>query len=112
VRAAKDGWKSLEGIAPTLSIHEGWDTGVGADVTGPAFGGSPISLRAGGRWRTLPFSAAGVAVKEATWSGGFAVPMARGDVQLNFGVMRSSRKGGPDMSESAWTISTGFALRP
>ena len=111
-RAAKDSWSRLEGTAPSLSIHEGWDFGVGGDVTGPTFGGGPMSIRAGGRWRTLPFSATGTAVKEGTWSAGFAFPMARGDVQLNFGVLRSSRRGGAGISENAWTYSTGFALRP
>lgn len=111
-RVAKDSWNRLEGTAPTLSIHEGLDFGIGADVTGPTYAGGPLSIRAGGRWRTLPFSASGTAVKESTWSGGFALPMARGDVQLNFGLMRSSRSGGAGISENAWTLSTGFALRP
>ncbi|MGH7678585.1 MAG: hypothetical protein ACRENU_08980 [Gemmatimonadaceae bacterium] len=111
-RVARDDWSRLEGSSATLSIHEGLDVGVGADVTGPTYGGGPMSIRAGGRWRTLPFSANGVPVKEATASGGFAFPMARGDVQLNFGVLRSWRRAGPGVSETAWTYSTGFALRP
>lgn len=112
-RAAKDDWSSLTGTAPTLRIHEGWDVGVGADVIGPTFGNNQINLRAGGRWRTLPFSADAMPVKEQTWSGGFGIPIARGDVQLNLGVLRASRRGGvAGVSESAWTISTGFAIRP
>ena len=111
-RAAKDSWSRLAGTAPTLTIHEGWDVGVGADVSGPTYGGGPLSLRAGGRWRTLPFSADPTPVREKTWSGGFALPMARGDVQLNFGVLRASRQGSAGASETAWTLSTGFAIRP
>lgn len=113
VRAAKDEWSRLRGTAPTLTIHEGWDVGAGADVTGPSFGGgSPLSVRAGIRWRTLPFSADATPVKEQTWGGGLAFPMARGDVQLNMGLMRASRRGSAGVSEAAWTLSTGFAIRP
>jgi hypothetical protein len=112
VRAAKDDWTRLAGTAPTLTIHEGWDLGAGADVTGPNFGGSPVSLRAGARWRTLPFSADATPVKEQTWGGGFAFPMARGDVQLNMGLLRASRRGSAGVTETAWTLSTGFSIRP
>jgi hypothetical protein len=112
VRAARDKWSNLDGMAPTLNIHEGWDVGVGADVTGPTYGERPVSLRVGGRWRTLPFSASSTPVKERTVSGGFGFPMARGAVQLNLGVLRAWRSDGADNSESGWTISTGFAVRP
>ena len=125
VRAARDDWSQLEGMAGTLHIHEGWDIGVGADVMGPRFGGSAIDLRAGARWRTLPFSAGGSAVDEQTWSGGFMIPMGRflgsaRAVELNFGALHSSRTtagfpgptGSIQVSEKSWTISTGFSVRP
>jgi hypothetical protein len=112
VRAAKDDWSSLRGMAPTLSIHEGWDVGAGADVLGPTYGSSPVSFRAGGRWRTLPFSADATPVKEQTWSGGMGFPLVRGDMQFSLGVLRSSRRGSAGVSENAWTISTGFSIRP
>ena len=118
VRAARDNWSQLEGMAPTLNIHEGWDIGAGADVTGPRFGASAIGLRAGGRWRTLPFSPGAGPVKERTWSGGFVLPFARRAVELHMGALRASRSydlapssGGP-VSESSWTISTGLSVRP
>jgi hypothetical protein len=112
VRAARDDWSSLRGMAPTLSIHEGLDVGVGADVLGPTYGSSPFSVRVGGRWRTLPFSVDATPVKEQTWSGGLGFPLVRGDMQFSLGVMRASRRGGAGVSENAWTISTGFAIRP
>lgn len=124
-RAARDGWSEMQGIGRTLNIHERWDIGVGADVTGPRFLGSAIDLRAGGRWRTLPFSVDGNPVEEQTWSAGFMLPMGRligttRSVELNFGALHSSRTSagipGPagliPVSESSWTISTGFSVRP
>ena len=125
VRAARDDWSRLKGMAGTLHIHEGWDIGVGADVTGPRFGGSAIDLRAGFRTRPLPFSVGGSEVMEQTISGGFMIPMGRllgsvRSVELNFGALHSSRSSaavpGPTglvpVSEKSWTISTGFSVRP
>ncbi|HJQ19153.1 MAG TPA: hypothetical protein VJ867_02320 [Gemmatimonadaceae bacterium] len=110
-RAARDKWTRLDGATSATDIHEAWDLGVGADVTGPRFGPSPVAFRAGGRWRTLPFSVGSTAVKERTISGGFGLPFALGRVDLNLGVLRATRTSGT-MSEDAWTISTGFAVRP
>lgn len=121
IRAARDDWSQLKGMTPSLKIHEGWDVGVGADVTGPRFGASALGLRAGGRWRTLPFSSGGSAITEQTWSGGFALPLGRilgqaRAVELSMGALRSSRRsdpiGGVAVSEKAWTLSTGFSVRP
>ena len=125
VRAARDGWSQMEGIAGTLNIHEDWDIGVGVDVTGPRFAGSAIDLRGGARWRTLPFSVSGNPVTEQTWSAGFLLPMGRvfantRAVELNFGALRATRSSagipGPSgpvaVSEKSWIISTGFSVRP
>ncbi|MGH7637263.1 MAG: hypothetical protein ACREOK_06385 [Gemmatimonadaceae bacterium] len=125
VRAARDEWSKLKGMTGALNIHEDWDIGVGADVTGPRFAGSAIDLRAGARWRTLPFSASGNPVTEQTWSAGFMLPMGRlfgstRAVELNFGALRATRSSagipGPSgpvaVSEKSWIISTGFSVRP
>ena len=112
VRVANDTWANVEDLSPTLRTHSGLDLGVGADVVGPRFGSSAMNLRAGGRWRTLPFSSDGNAVEENTWSGGFGLPFAGGRAEVNFGALRSNRSGASGISESAWTFSTGFAVRP
>jgi hypothetical protein len=110
-RAAKDSWSQTQGVTSSGNIHEGWDVGFGADVTGPRFGGSPVALRAGVRWRTLPFSISDTPVKERTLSGGVGLPFASGRVELHLGVLRATRTSG-NTSEGAWTISTGFGVRP
>lgn len=112
VRAARDTWSRMKGVSPSMNVHEGWDIGVGADATGPRFGGAPMAFRAGGRWRTLPFSASATAVRERTLSGGIGFPLARGRAELNIGALRASRTADAGISESAWTISTGFVIRP
>jgi hypothetical protein len=110
-RAAKDKWSALEGMRSNLNIHEGWDMGVGADVSGPSMGSAPLALRAGGRWRTLPFSIDASPIKESTFSGGFALPLSRNRVELAMGALRASRTG-TGATETAWTLSTGFSVRP
>ena len=102
----------MRDLSPTLKIHEGLDIGVGADVIGPRFAGNAINLRAGARWRTLPFSADGKAVSEDTWSGGFGVPFAGNRAEVNFGAVRAARRSDSGISANAWPLSTGFALRP
>ncbi|HEU4996694.1 MAG TPA: hypothetical protein VFT29_17880 [Gemmatimonadaceae bacterium] len=111
VRAAHDGWSNTSGLSPDLSIHEAWDFGLGADVTGPKFGGAPVGLRAGMRWRTLPYSPFPSAVTERAASIGAGFPMARGRVELHMGLVRAWRST-TDASENSWTLSTGFAVRP
>ncbi len=94
VRAAKDSWTNMRGVGETLNVHEGWDFGVGADVSGLRLGSAAMAVRFGGRWRTLPFSTSTTAVKETTWSGGLGFPMARGRTELNLGLLRASRRPG------------------
>ena len=111
LRASKDKWSALEGMRSDLNIHEGWDMGFGADVNGPTLGSSAIALRGGVRWRTLPFSLDANPVKETTFSGGFALPIARNRVELAMGAMRAARTG-TGATETGWTLSTGFSIRP
>jgi len=111
-RAATDKWSRTEKLSPSLRVHEGWDIGLGGDVQGPRFGGGSIALRAGARWRTLPFSVGPDAVTERSLSGGFGLPLARGRSEINIGVIRAARSGTTGATESAWTLSTGFSVRP
>ena len=112
VRLATDKWSRTSGLSPSLNVHEGWDVGVGADVRGPRFGAGSIALRGGTRWRTLPFSVGPDAITERTASGGLGLPLARGRSELNVGVVRATRSGPSGSSENAWTLSTGFSVRP
>jgi hypothetical protein len=114
LRVAKDEWSSLRGMAKNLNIHEGLDIGAGAEVNGPSVGSNQMAFRFGGRWRTLPFSPNATPVKEQTYSTGFSLPMARGRIELNVGGLYANRTNGAisGAKEKAWTISTGFSVRP
>ena len=114
LRVAKDEWSALSGLAQNLRIHEGIDVGVGAEASGPNVGSNQMGLRLGARWRTLPFSPNDSPVKEQSYGGGFALPMARSRVELNVGGLYAIRTNSAiaGAKEKAWTISTGFSVRP
>jgi hypothetical protein len=116
VRTSKDTWSRMRGLgSPTLPISDDWDTSVGADVLGPRWGQRTLQLRAGARWRTLPFGLATSAVKEKSASFGFGTVFARNRIALDVTGIRALRdpvSSAIDLHEKAWTISAGLTVRP
>ena len=114
VRTARDTWSNMAGLGSSgLAIHDGWDTSVGADVLGPRMAGRSLQLRAGGRWRTLPFGVGETAVRERSLSLGAGTLIARGRAALDVAGIRATRDAtGVDVKESAWTLSVGITVRP
>ena len=113
VRTAHDNWSSLGGLGSSrLKGVDGWDTSVGADVSGPRVGSRPLFLRAGFRDRTLPFTADGNTVTEKSVSAGLGTLFANGRVLSDLAVIRANRSAGLSASENAWTISIGLSVRP
>lgn len=114
VRTAHDKWSNMAGLGSAgLTIHDGWDTSVGADVLGPRFAGRSLQLRAGGRWRTLPFGVGTTPVRERSLSLGAGALIARGRAALDVAGIRATRDAtGIDVKESAWTLSVGITVRP
>jgi hypothetical protein len=121
VRTAYEQWSSLEGLGgPELRAVDAWDTSVGADVAGPRFGTDRvIMLRAGFRWRTLPFAITGTGgdadgnrVRERSFSAGLGTAFARGRAAVDVGAVRATRDAGLDVNERAWILSIGMSVRP
>jgi hypothetical protein len=88
-----------------------------------------VVLRGGARFRTLPFGVAGdrfgdgtgdgaetIWAKERAWSLGAGIPLANvgglSRAALDLAVQNASRSGVPGISERAWTLSVGLAIRP
>lgn len=111
-RAEWIGWSSLAGLGSSrLGASDGWDVGAGADVAGPRFGDRVMLLRAGARWRELPFAAVGSQVREFELAGGIGIPLAYERSAIDLAVQRDARSAG-DARERAWTISLGVTVRP
>ena len=115
-RASKDAWSNMRGLgSATLPISDEWDTSVGADVLGPRIAGRNFQLRAGGRWRTLPFGLPTSAVTENSVSFGLGMLMARNRIALDLAGIRATREpvsSAIDLHETAWTVSVGLTVRP
>ncbi len=114
-RTAKDSWSRMEGLGSSgLTITDSWDTSVGADVLGPHVGQNPVQLRAGYRWRTLPFGIASTGpISEKTLNFGVGTTMGRGGrAALDIATFRSERSAISNLSETAWTLSVGLTVRP
>jgi hypothetical protein len=123
VRTSYDKWSSLEGLGrPGLRVVDTWDTSLGADIAGPRVAADrALMLRAGVRWRTLPFAATPVEagtvgtprkVRERSFTAGAGTSLARGRASIDLGVVRASRDAGLSVNERAWILSIGMAVRP
>jgi hypothetical protein len=124
IRSAKEQWSDMSGLGSAgLPISEGWDTSVGADVLGPRFFGQSLQLRAGGRWRTLPFDVRPIVsgggfgqsanVSEKSYSLGAGTTLARGRAAIDVAGIRATRSSSATtVEENAWTLSVGVTVRP
>ena len=113
VRSAKDSWSRMASLgSANLRITDSWDTSVGADVLGPRLGDRTLQLRAGARWRTLPFGLPSTSVDEKSYSFGLGTLVARGKAAIDLAGIRATRSATSSLSESAWTISLGVTVRP
>jgi hypothetical protein len=115
VRSAKDSWSAMQSLGSSnVHITDSWDTSVGADVLGPRLGEQLIQLRAGARWRTLPFGLPTSSVDEKSYSIGLGTLLARGRAALDIAGIHATRTAttASNISESAWTLSVGITVRP
>ncbi len=113
VRTSHDDWSALGGLgSQTLRGVDGWDTSIGADISGPKLGSRPLFLRAGVRDRTLPFTADANTVTEKSINTGIGTMFANGRMLSDLAVVYSRRSADLNATESAWTISIGLSVRP
>jgi len=115
-RTAKDTWSNMRGLgSSTLPISDAWDTSVGADILGPHFAGRNFQLRAGGRWRTLPFGLPKSEVKENSVTFGLGTLLGRGKVGVDVAgvhAVRTPVNRDIALQEKAWVASFGITVRP
>jgi len=112
-RVAHDGWSSLNSLSSSgIQGIDGWDSAVGVEATGPRFLQRIITVRAGARFRTLPFAFNGEKVSETSFAAGFGAPLTRDRAALDFSIQRASRTAGSDVKERGFILSFGLRVSP
>jgi hypothetical protein len=112
-RAAHDSWSSLTPLSSThIQAFDGWDTSVGAEVTGPRLIQRIIIVRAGARFRTLPFAFNGEKVSDTSFMAGLGAPLARDRASLDFAVQHASRSVTGPVKETGYILSFGLRVTP
>lgn len=110
-RTSLEKWSAL-GTLGGERATDAWDSSIGADIAGPRFANRALMLRAGARWRTLPFAADGHKVTERSLSGGLGTLLANGRASVDLAAIRAMRDAGVGIGERAWILSIGLTVRP
>ena len=111
-RVAHDAWSSLTSLSSSgIQAFDGWDSAVGVEATGPRFMSRIITVRAGARFRTLPFGFNGQKVSEKSFAAGIGFPLTRDRAAFDFSVQRASRTAA-DVKERGFILSFGLRVSP
>lgn len=106
-------WSTLGELAQSsLVANDALEVGAGIEMSGPTLRGTPSLVYLGYRTRDLPFTVADEVVTERLYSVGAGIPIAGPRVILDMATWRSSRGSVAGISETAWTFSLGFTVRP
>ena len=112
-RTAYENWSRFGTMdSASGAAIDSWDTSVGVEFNGPRLGEVPVLLRAGTRWRNLPFPADGHQVHETSESAGLGITLAQGHANFDLAMVHASRNAGIGIGESAWTMNAGLTIRP
>jgi hypothetical protein len=84
---------------------------LGVEATGPRILQRIVMLRAGARFRTLPFAFNGEKVSETSFMAGLGAPLARERASFDFSVQRANRTSG-DVKERGFILSFGLRVSP
>ena len=103
-----------------------WDTGLGVEASGPRIMTRIITVRAGARFRTLPFGYPAPCslpvvpgatctnpekVSETSFAAGLGVPLTRERASLDLSFQRASRSAA-DVKERGFILSFGLRVSP
>ncbi|HJP84425.1 MAG TPA: hypothetical protein VJ852_00405 [Gemmatimonadaceae bacterium] len=129
-RLAHDSWSSLGSLSATgIQAFDGWDGGVGIEATGPRLMQRVIAIRAGARFRTLPFGAPNVVqtcvpsgfcsdvteshrVSERSFAAGLGIPLTRNRAALDVSFERATRDANSAVKERGFILSFGLRVSP
>ena len=126
-RVAHDAWSSLGSMSSSgIKAYDGWDTSFGVEASGPRLMSRIITVRAGARFRTLPFGyqaqctlpvppgstcANSEKVSETSFAAGLGVPLSRDRAGLDLSIQRAARSAA-DIKERGFILSFGLRVSP
>jgi len=110
-RVAHDNWSSLSSIGASVQGFDSWDYSFGGEASGPRVLQRGILMRAGARFRTLPFGFNGEKVSETSFMGGLGVPLAHERAGLDFAIQHAARSGA-GIKERGLILSFGLRVTP
>jgi hypothetical protein len=90
---------------------DSWDYSFGGEASGPRVLQRTIVMRAGARFRTLPFGFNGEKVSETSFMGGIGVPLARDRAAFDFSLQHASRSAST-IKERGIILSFGLRVSP
>ena len=113
-RAAHDNWSTLSALSSTgISAFDGWDMGGGLEASGPRIMQRIVTVRLGGRVRTLPFGFNGEKVSEKSFAFGLGAPLTRDRAAIDLAIQRASRTTpSSDIKERGFILSIGLRVSP
>lgn len=113
---ARDLWSAMNGLGSSAATAvDAWEGGVGLEGLGPRIASRQTILRLGGRYRTLPFLAAGSEVNELSFGGGIGAQFFRNRATFDISFERASRTpelSSVDVTERAYIFGFGLRVRP
>lgn len=111
-RVSRELWGSLRGLAGSSESFDSWEASLGAEASGPRIMQRIVTIRVGGRYRTLPFGFNGEKVRETAFMAGFGAPLTRNRATLDFAVQRAMRSSSGSVKERGLILSFGLRVSP
>jgi hypothetical protein len=132
-RLAHDSWSSLSTLSSSgIQAFDGWDGGFGIEASGPRLLQRIITVRAGARFRTLPFGApvatqtcnlsgfctdvvfsnTASKVSERSFAAGLGIPLTRDRAALDVSFQHATRDAGTNVKERGLILSFGLRVSP
>jgi len=112
-RAAHDNWSTLSALSSSgIQAFDGWDVGGGLEASGPRIMQRIVTVRLGGRVRTLPFGFNGEKVSEKSFAFGLGAPLTRDRAAIDLAIQRASRTVSSDVKERGFILSIGLRVSP
>lgn len=109
-------WSSMNGLGSSAAnAVDTWESGIGVESLGPRIAQRQVVLRVGGRYRTLPFTAAEHDVKELSFAAGIGAQFFRNRAAFDISLERAARSvdgNGIDAKERSYILSFGLRVRP